>query len=192
MNILRPARRFIRDDRGSLIVEFALWLPWLLFWLIFSLAAFLHMNSRGDAAKATYAVSDIVSRFNGPITRADLGDLDFLYREMQNGGSGLQMRVSSIQFINGAHTVLWTECFGGTAGLVDQTIPLEVIPTMANLDTVILTETFTPYLPISNLFGLRASTFEIRVATRPRFVPRIENSPDPSFCVQPGSGDDSS
>lgn len=182
--------QFARDERGSITLEFVLWLPFLLFWVIFSLAVFLAMDNRYDAANSTYLISDIVSRFNGQLTRDRVDDLRILREQLlPNAAQGL-MRISSVRFESGAYSVDWTACFGNIPAMTDEEIPLNVVPqNMGEGRTVIVTETFTPYFPISDFWVNSTLAWQIGVATRPRFVSDIEPGPDlantPDECFTP-------
>lgn len=183
--IIGVLKRFARDERGSITLEFVIWLPFLLFWVVFSLGVFLAMDNRADAAKATYTISDIVSRYTTTLTRDDVDDLRALMNQLlPNSANGL-MRISSIEFDQGSYTVQWTACFGNIPPMTNDEIPLNVVPQyMDNKDTVIVTETFTPYLPIlvpvPSISGDRgyavpnSLSWQIGVASRPRFVSKIE------------------
>lgn len=172
--------QFVRDERGSITLEFVLWLPFLLWWVVFSLAVFLAMDNRYDAANGTYLISDILSRTQTQLTRESVEDLQLLREQLlPNAKNGL-MRISSIRFQAGAYSVDWTACFGSIPPLTDEQIPLNVVPqNMADGRTVILTETFTPYLPILTYFITKSSlTWDIGVAVRPRYIPDIEPGPE--------------
>lgn len=177
--ISRIVGQFVRDDRGSITLEFVLWLPFLLFWLVFSLGAFLAMDNRYDAANGTYLISDIISRYQEPLSRDSVEDLRLLREQLvPNAANGL-MRISSISFDSGAYTVDWTACFGGIPPLTDEAIPLDVVPTnMGDGRSVILTETFTPYFPISDYWLPSSLAWQIGIVVRPRFVTDIEPGPE--------------
>ncbi|MEM7056209.1 MAG: hypothetical protein AAF557_01345 [Pseudomonadota bacterium] len=178
--------QFVRDERGSITLEFVLWLPFLLFWVIFSLAVFLAMDNRYDAAKATYTISDVVSRFKENLTRDRLVELQLLMHQLLPNSTQGMMRLSSVEFDQGAYTVQWTACFGGDAVLgtnvppmTDDQIPLNLVPAfMDDKDTVIVTETFTPYFPISDFWVPSSLAWQIGVVTRPRFVAKIDLDDD--------------
>lgn len=171
----RIVKKFSRDERGSITLEFMIWLPFLLLWIVFSLGVFLAMDNRADAAKATYTISDIVTRYTTTLTRSDVQDLRVLMHQLLPNSAAGQMRISSIEFDQGSYSVQWTACFGGIPPLTDDQIPLGVVPQfMDNKDTVIVTETFTPYFPISDAWLPGRLQWEIGVASRPRFVSKIE------------------
>jgi len=55
-------RAYLRDERGTITMEYVLWLPILLFWLTISAVFYDAYKSRDDAAKAAYTIADILSR----------------------------------------------------------------------------------------------------------------------------------
>lgn len=176
-----PFKRFCQDDDGSLTLEFVLWIPFLTFWAVFTLAVFHAMDNRADAAKATYTIADIISR-DDVIEGNDLRDLNLLVNQLLPGAAaGATMRVSSIEFKDDQLAVLWTECFGDIPALTDAAIPVEVIPTMEEKETIILTETYVPYLPIFDVMGLEPFVWTHVIANRPRFFGKIEY-PDADAC----------
>lgn len=163
---------FLRDERGSMAVEFMIWLPLITFWLVFSTAVFIAWDNRADAAKATFTIADIMSRR----VTVDAGFLEQVYNLNQRlitnvddrGDSPIRrhniLRISSVmRNSDGDLEVQWScSMHGPTAntttpsvlqGLVDQTIPTSVIPTMAVLDSVLVVESFVPYIPITIPFA---------------------------------------
>lgn len=182
----RALTRFIRDERGSMTVEFMLWLPWLLFWLVFSLGAFFAMETRSDSAKAAYTIADIMSRDgDGLLERSDMIEVQVLFNELlPNAASGKSLRVSMIMAASGAFEVVWTECFGSYVVMTDDAIPVEILPEMDDLDVVLLTETSAPYFAITRVFGLDTYNFTTRVVNIPRHHPSLNYVDDnPEECA---------
>jgi len=189
---IKDACRAFRDDeRGSLTLEFVLWIPLLSFWAVFSLAVYQAMDNRSDAAKATYTISDIMSRYS-EIDRSDMQQLELLINELLPGASaGARLRFSSIEYKDEKYTVLWTECFGPIGSLTDAGIPVDLIPTMEEGETVILTETYVPYLPIFDVGGLEPFVWSTAIVTRPRFNAKVEpalGSQIDTDCANDGGG----
>jgi hypothetical protein len=169
-------RRFAAEESGSITVEFVLWLPLLFVLLAGSYIFFDLYRASSKAVKATYTLGDIVSR-QVTVDDAFIDDLlPILSASMADNLSGQQVRVSSIQYDadNEVYTVLWSRAVGGGEVLVDGEIPLEIMPAMADLDTVILTETRVPYAPIGGyLIDIETVTYENVITHRPRFVQAI-------------------
>ena len=172
----RSLKAFLHDEQGSITVEFVIWVPWLLFYMVFVTSAFLAMDSRLEAMRASITLTDIVSRVEQPITRDFLDDLDTMMTQLTtSAASGKMMRISSVRLISGNYVVEWTECYGGIAALNSSNLPINVMPPMAEFSTVLLVETFVPYNPISEVFGLQPVIWSNRKAVMPRFVPNVLN-----------------
>lgn len=103
----RPSKRFfglVNDQRGGIVLEFAVWFPVLLLWLVASAVIYDAYRSRDAAIKASYTISDIISRMttlqDSVSDGADLGELVELQRKMlPRGGAEQAMRISSIQCV---------------------------------------------------------------------------------------------
>lgn len=169
-------RRFLRDEQGSMTVEFVIWIPWLLFYLVFTTAAYMAMDSRLEAMRASITLTDVTSRVEQPLDRAFLDNLGTMFGQLTpSAAPGSMVRISSLRLIGGNIEVVWTECYGGIEALTNSNLPVDVIPPMAELSTVLLVETFVPYSPISTTFGLQPVVWSNRKAVTPRFVPNILN-----------------
>lgn len=168
-------RRWKRDERGSITVELVVWMPVLAFWLVGSAVFFDAYKSRSDVAKAAHTLSDIVSRQ----TEVDNAFLDELYllegKLLPRFPEGRQLRLSSVQYIAATdqYLVQWSRPLGGGEVLADEDIPLSILPDMADLDTVILTEVSAPYQPFTNWGNIAVREWSIDLVSRPRFVSAI-------------------
>ncbi|MFQ5622879.1 MAG: TadE/TadG family type IV pilus assembly protein [Paracoccaceae bacterium] len=176
MKFLKPSRllaRFRRDDEASISIEFVLTLPLLMLWFVGSFVFFDAFKTYSQSAKATYTIGDIMSR---QIT-VDNAFIDNLYvlmdRMTPRSSSGKWMRISLIQFQNNGYSVVWSRAQGGGTALSDGTIPLSIMPEMADGDTVVLSETYVPFSPMVGWVGITAHTFITRLTNLPRFVGSI-------------------
>lgn len=175
--ILRPTAArlgaFRRDERGSITVEFVLWVPLLGFWFALSAATFDAYKSRNEAAKAANTIVDIVTRAE-TVDDAFLDNLHLLQeRLLPRVHAGERLRISSILFEDGVHSVQWSRAMGGGEALIDDFIPVAALPTVADGDTLILTEVFVPWDPIMGEVGLDATSWSFTIVARPRFVDAI-------------------
>ncbi|HUS54389.1 MAG TPA: hypothetical protein VMY41_10345 [Thermohalobaculum sp.] len=164
-----------RDERGTLTIEFLLWLPILAFWLVVSAAFFDAYKSRNDAAKAAHTLSDITSR-QVVVTDAFLEELFTLQDKLlPRAPEGKLLRVTSIRYSaeDEEYQVLWSEALGGGQPLTDEDIPLSIMPAMADLDSIILTELSVPYQPFTKWARITANTWSFSLISRPRFVSAI-------------------
>ncbi len=169
--------KFLRDEDASMTVELVIWIPWLLFYLIFTTSAYLAMDSRLEAMRASIALTDISSRVETDITTGFVTDLDAMFTALTPSATGDRLvRVSNVRWTGGNFVVEWSFCMGGieplvATELVDNPEIAAAMPPMADLSTVLLVETYIPYTPISEAFGLEPVVWANRKAVVPRFVP---------------------
>jgi len=191
-------RRFGRDERGSLTVEFVIWVPILALWLVVSAAFFDAYKSRYDAVKAAQTISDIVSRQIE--VDADFVTGLYLLQDslLPRAPAGTKLRVTSIQYyeLTDSYHVIWSNSMGGRPAMTDEEIPVDLLPQMADLDSVVLTELSVPFEPFSSWANITASSWDFELVARPRFVSSvamIEPCPGSSSgggksCVNNGGG----
>ena len=168
--------RFARDEFGSVTVEFVIWVPVLAVWFVVSALFFDAYISRNRAANAAYTITDILSRQ----TAVDEGFILELYQLQEallpDAPPGRRLRVSSIEYRadEDAYVVLWSRAYGGPDPLPEgQPVSAEILPTMADRDTVILMELEVPYRPFSSWAGIGERFWTFRLVTRPRFVSSV-------------------
>ncbi len=167
--------RWLRDERGTLTMEFLLWMPFLAFWLVVSAAFFQAYSARNDASNTAHALSDIMSR------QVEVGDGFFaeLYalqaQLLPRTPEGVRLRVSSIEYVAEEETyrVLWSRAVGGGEPLPEAVIAAAFLPAMADHDTVLLTELDVPFVPFAEWAGIGARTWSFDLVARPRFVPAV-------------------
>lgn len=166
-------RRMRRDETGSITIELMLWMPILILWLVFSVGVFNAYISRNQTAKAAHTLADIISRkteWNGAAFN-EIYELEG--KLLSTAAAGFDLRVTSVQRIGADHVVQWSSSSGTLAPLTEASLPLESLPAMADLDTVIYTEVIVPWVPFSKIPGLTAHTWHFGIPSRPRFVPAI-------------------
>ena len=172
----RTLRRLAREEDGSITMEFMLWLPLLLFWMIFSVAVFNAYLTRNQTAKAAHTLADIVSR-KREWSEAGFAELYQLQgRLLSLASEGFDLRVTSVQRIGDDRLVNWSSASDGFAPLTTETFPTAALPAMADLDTIVYTEVRVPWTPFVDLPGLTAHTWSFAISSRPRFVNSIERS----------------
>ncbi len=170
----------LRDERGSISIEFVIVMPLLLFLAISGLGFWDAFQSNSKTAKIAYAVSDIMSRYDV----VDDTDMAYLYsvqdKMLSPDLDRRSLRISSICFENGNYRVLWSYTASsndipGPDALEDVEIPVEILPTMAPQDSIILTETEARWQPHLNV-GVGSRTWRSELVSRPRFVKIIPHT----------------
>ncbi len=172
-------RRFLTDETAAGVLEAVIVLP-LLVWTY--LAMFVYwdaFSTRNTVQKATYTVSDMISREMNPMSQAYLNGLlrvlDYLVDENQT----ITLRVSSVTWneTRARNEILWSYAPQGlmpvlTTALIQGDAFRNRIPQMADSDTAIIVETAIGYDPAFDV-GLNSFNIQEFIVTRPRFVPEI-------------------
>jgi Flp pilus assembly protein TadG len=171
---------FLRDEHGSISIEFCLVFPLLLFITTNGLAFWDAFQSNSKTAKVAYAISDIMSRYDV----VDATDTAYLFA-LQNKMLPLDlteqtMRITSICYEDGLYRVMWsyTANSGDTDALdplTDETIPLTLMPALEPQDSVILTEVAAHWEPHLHV-GVQPMTWRSALVTTPRFKKMIPHT----------------
>lgn len=104
VGIRHSARDFLRDDRGSATMEFVIWVPLLMAWIVISAVLYDSYRSLDLATKASYTLADLISRQtvlqDESATSPDIADLIVLHRALvPRAGPDISLRISSIQCV---------------------------------------------------------------------------------------------
>ena len=182
---MRRTPRFGTDERGSMTIEFMIWIPLLMMWFAASVVPYDAYRNRDDAAKAAYTISDIASR-QIEIESTPPNEIDELYtlqqRMLPHADGETTLRVSSVKYAeaDGRHCLAWSEARGDLASHpplsqadVESDAFLARVPQMADQDHMLLVEVMVPFVPFSTLGGIEARTWTFDVFTRPRFVSKV-------------------
>lgn len=175
--LLSRLRRFSRREEGTVIVEAVVVLPMLL-WATFALFAFWDAyKSINTVQKASYTVSDMLSRRMDPVTMADLSGLRDVMNFLLDEDQTARMRVTSVTWseANNRFEVLWSKSPDATlAELTTETLQSYIahIPAMADGDTVVVVEAIVGFTPVFNV-GLNDLNITEFIVTRPRLAPRV-------------------
>ncbi len=176
-------KHFNSDERGTITIEFVIWFPFLFAWFVGTVVFFDAYKTRSHAAKVTYTIGDIVARseFISP------DDMDNLYllesRMLPKIRNGLGLRISSVTARSAPgggleYTVDWSAVRGpDVAPMTDADIPTDVMPTMVPLETVVITETYTPYVPMADWVGIQTQYWRTAIVNSPRFFPAVTFTP---------------
>ncbi|MFN3642712.1 MAG: TadE/TadG family type IV pilus assembly protein [Gemmobacter sp.] len=179
MDRIRAAlRRFRSDTRGAVAVESVLILPLLIWALMASFVYWDTFRTHNAHMKATYAVTDALSREMTGINTAYINGMHDVYRYMMQTDEPTWMRVTSVRYTEADDTfrVLWSRSTNGVRAPVMTNAMLAniraQIPAMSNDDSVIIVETWREYTPLFRV-GLEARVFTQFIVTRPRWLSPI-------------------
>lgn len=166
---------FLRDERGSISTETVIVLPLMFFLVTAGLAYWNAFNSNSRTAKVAYVVSDIMSRYES-VDSVDMTLVRNVHDKMLPGDvDRRRLRISSICIEDGVHRVLWSYTVSGDditpwLELTDDDVPLDIMPTMAPQDSIIMVEHEARWSPRFLNVGLTGYTWRNRLVIRPRFV----------------------
>lgn len=176
INTVQHLVDFLRDKRGSLSVEAVLIFPVLWFVLLASWVFFDAYRTVNVSVKASYTISDLLSREIEVITSSYLEGLNDIlaYLVSEDEGTWLRVTVLSYDADNDELTLVWSEATGTYEGYVaaDITDIESQVPIMADGDTAIVVETNSSWSPMVNI-GLDDRVFANLVVTSPRFAPQL-------------------
>ncbi|MBL4916025.1 TadE/TadG family type IV pilus assembly protein [Szabonella alba] len=172
-----PFRRFARDDRGSVTLEAVIVLP-VLIWAHAALFAYWDVyRTINTVQKASYTISDLISRQQGSVNNAYLNGMRSTLAYLLDDDQDATMRITSYRWSENRnrYEVIWSNSdMPGKPALTTGTIAelTGALPEMADGDSAILVETEVPYIPALR-FGLSPTDIEQFIVTRPRFLTRI-------------------
>lgn len=163
-------RQFQRSESGATIIEFALLAPVLLSVLLGSVTAFDLFRNAQSVEKATFTIGDMLSRQTS-VSASTLNDMLNLMLNVVPSAHDGGLRISSVGRQNGAFVVLSSRRVG--TNVPTTPIPANILPDIAEGDTVLVTESFVPHEAMFAGFGLTDITFKANAVHRPRFVTAI-------------------
>ena len=170
-------RRFVRDEKGSVLVEGIMVLP-MFVWAYAGLFVYWDSyRSINTVQKVSYTISDLISRTQAPLNDAFIGGIRGTMNLMLDAGQTGELRVTSYRWsdANNRFEVIFSRSPGNAlpeltdAGLAGLTARL---PAMSDGDSAVLVETAIPYTP-PMAFGLSPTTIRQFIVTRPRFLPKV-------------------
>lgn len=208
MRAFNMFKRFRRDEDGTITMEFAIVAPLMIFTVIIGFELFEAFYSASRASKATYTIADIMSR------QVEVDDdyvselhlvLDALLPWLNEGKS---LRITSIKFNEGdpldddddAYEVIWSKhsdvdnqmnvTLELTGSMLTHTEYQELLPTIADGDSVLLIETTIPHRSLASLLDLGGLVWVNEVAIRPRFVGEVAATDESSGSDSGGDSGD--
>lgn len=173
--------RFVRGERGAVLVEFLLFFP-ILIWVMIAMVVFWDVfRTINTAQKAAYSLSDLISRQEENLTPSFVDGMqdvfDFL---MVNNSQNARIRITSLYYdaINDRYVRIFSVSPKNrvTPYTEEQLQPLKSqIPVMNDMDSVVIVETLIDYTPPfdTGIFNfsqaLGSQVFDEFVVTPPRF-----------------------
>jgi hypothetical protein len=176
-DVLSPFRRFARDERGTLMAELVIVLP-LFLWGYLALYVYWDAyRSLNSVQKASYTVSDYISRERSTLTAAEIQGIDTMMEYMLDDDQDVSIRLTSIYWdpVDRRYEVYWSRSPNNATPLLD-TASLQPlawrIPAMSDGDSAVIVETEVNYDPAFDV-GLNDDPIRNFIVTRPRFLTRI-------------------
>lgn len=173
--IARTMRDF-RKENGSFSVEAVLMFP-LLIWAFVAMFVFFEgLRESNINLKATYTVSDLLSRETELIDQNYLNGMNDVYSWLSRSRNDVNLRVTVVRYdaAQDKHVRVWSRGVGKddlTQEQVDSHVTPNV-PIMADADSAIVVETWTTYTPVMEI-GLTESEIYNLVVTAPRFTEQL-------------------
>lgn len=192
--LLRPFKDFlVNDTRAGFTVELVMVLPLLLWGYFGMFVLFEGYRSLSSNIRASYTISDLLSRETDGITSAYINGLNDIQDILTQSPHRTVLRVSVFSYDQGSgtHTLEWSEATEGKSAIVagsdEETTALGHLPVMNDSQHMIVVETWVAFVPF---FNLTLSTlfdndpedervafgpfyFESLVTTRPRFADQL-------------------
>ncbi|MBK5946574.1 hypothetical protein CCR83_09055 [Rhodobacter veldkampii DSM 11550] len=173
---------FFRNERGSLTIEFVIIVP-ILIWAIAGLFVFVSaFQLKVTATKATYTVSDLISRQTTAVDQDFMDGLQAVFAYLAGPNTNGRLRVSLLRCTENCNkterklALDWSKGVGGASPITDATLNTEtykkIIPTAALGERLIMLETRVDFHPPVKV-GLPDQAFDTIMVSRPRFAPQI-------------------
>jgi Flp pilus assembly protein TadG len=171
-------RRFARDSRGAVAIEFVLVMPFL-FWAF--MAVYVYFDGYRQSTvnlKAAYTIGDLVSRETEAINPAYIDSMYDLHKLLTRASSATTLRISIVRWSqpDARYYLDWTQSRGGVADMTNEDLVALAsrLPTMPNNERVIVVETTNRFVPLFAGVGMEPISLDNFVFTRPRFAPQIK------------------
>lgn len=173
----RDIKRALEDERGSFSIEAVLMFP-LLVWAFVAMYVFFEgLRESNINLKATYTISDLLSRETDLIDETYLAGINNVYGWLSRSANPVSMRVTVVRYDQGTnrHVKVWSRGIAGRLDLTQEQVDAQItphVPIMADADTAIVVETWTTYDPLMDI-GLSDTEIHNLVVTSPRFSEQL-------------------
>ncbi|MFT6456845.1 TadE/TadG family type IV pilus assembly protein [Pseudophaeobacter arcticus] len=175
--LIRRLRAFSRNTEGTVTVEFALYVP-LLLWLFAAIYTYFDAFRQETVnLKAAYTISDLISRETTTLNETYIDSMYKMSQLLIRSESAITLRISVVRWDedNNRYYVDWSKVRGESlTAWTDATISAveDDLPTMPDEERVILVETRNEMSPAFRV-GLPELDINNFVFTRPRFAPLV-------------------
>ncbi|MFC4215913.1 TadE/TadG family type IV pilus assembly protein [Pseudophaeobacter arcticus] len=175
--LIRRLRAFSRNTEGTVTVEFALYVP-LLLWLFAAIYTYFDAFRQETVnLKAAYTISDLISRETTTLNETYIDSMYKMSQLLIRSDSAITLRISVVRWDedNNRYYVDWSKVRGESlTAWTDATISAveDDLPTMPDEERVILVETRNEMSPAFRV-GLPELDINNFVFTRPRFAPLV-------------------
>lgn len=167
---------FAKEDKGSVAIEAALLLPFMLWAFLASFVYYDAFRQSSINLKAAYTIGDMVSRETAAVNDAYVSSLQSLFEFLTRDTSDPRLRVSVAMWDDDEQMFRldWSEGRGEVPALTESTINAmqDQLPNLPDAERIIVVETWSKYSPIFNV-GLDEDTLYNMVFTSPRFAPQV-------------------
>ena len=179
--ITKFLRSFSADPRGTITVEFMVWVPILVFWMLGTVVFFDAYKTRSALISANSTIADIISR-NSEINTNYMNLLELLQVSLVPNGPNSGLRISSVLFTidpdipndPGTFTVQWSAVAGtSTEVLTDATLVTSAFPEMYSGESMLLVESVVPYKPLARIAGFELIRLRSTAAISARYDSRV-------------------
>ena len=171
LRIIRSIARFRDEETGVAAIEFAFIAPLLVTLLFGTLTLFTAWREVQRNEKATFTITDILSRYT-EVNENDLVQINEIFN-YAIGNKNSPIRVTSVIRQNKGFTVQWSYAIAPYTKMNDAKIPVAKLPNISLGDSLIITETQSPRIPLTSFGGLQSGTIDSFAIARPRFVAAI-------------------
>lgn len=175
---------FLRDDGASVSIETVLIVPVLAWAFVATFAFFDVYRAKGQSLKASYAISDLLSRETEGVNAEYIDGIGEIFEYLTPFDSSAWVRVTVLRCqrrCDGSNRKLkrdWSYATDGASLVTNSDLAGDydaVIPYLAQGERLIMVETrghYDPPFP-ALLPGIVAQDIDELVLTRPRFAPQL-------------------
>ena len=197
--LLRPFRRYLRDESASLSVEAVMILPLLLWGYFGMFILFDAYRALAGNIRVSYTVSDMLTRETETVTPAYIEGLNNIQEVLTQSPARTVLRVTTIRFVDsnengladpGEHFLEWSYSTAGKTAVTEADYEVQIVPylpPMPDSSVMVVVETWMAYVPFMNITlkpfyesGTTAGQtvfgpfyFKSLVANRPRFAGQL-------------------